>query len=123
VKTRVTKREIGTRGGCSPQEETLEHQGNSGDAGMARVDSGGLRLHGEDAGEHGPGELERLGANQEVSRVACEGAKLTEATDTTDTRRQSRNGGDPSAEFHGCAQSEREGEGARLRAQLSEGSE
>jgi hypothetical protein len=71
-------------GGCSPQEETLEHRGNGGDTGMARVDSCELWLHREDAGERGPGELERLGANREVSRVADEGAKLTKATNATD---------------------------------------
>jgi hypothetical protein len=51
---------------------------------MARVDSCELWLHREDAGERGPGELERLGANREVSRVADEGAKLTKATNATD---------------------------------------
>jgi hypothetical protein len=66
--------------------ETLEHRGNDGDARTPRVDGGGLRLHGENADERGPGELERLGANREVSRVAGEGAELTEATDATDAR-------------------------------------
>jgi hypothetical protein len=83
VKTKVTKGEIGAQGGCSPQEETLEHRGISGDVGMARVNGGGLWLHGVDADEHGPGKLERLGANREVSHVAGEGTKLTEATDVT----------------------------------------
>jgi hypothetical protein len=108
MKTRVTKGEIGARGGCSPQEETLEHRDNGGDTGIARVDDGGLRLHEEDASEHGSSELERLEANREVSRVAGEGAKLTKATDATDARRWPCNGGDPSMEFHGRARRARE---------------
>jgi hypothetical protein len=32
AKTKATNGEIGAQGGCSPQEETLEHQGNDGDA-------------------------------------------------------------------------------------------
>jgi hypothetical protein len=51
---------------------------------MARVD-GGLQLHRENANERGPGKLEWLGANREVSRVAGEGVKLIKATDATDT--------------------------------------
>jgi hypothetical protein len=90
---------------------------------MARVNGGGLWLHGVDADERGPGKLERLGANREVSHVAGEGTKLTEATDAMGARQRPRNDGDPLVEFHGRAQSEREGEGARLREQLSEGSE
>jgi hypothetical protein len=90
---------------------------------MARVDGGGLWLHGEDADECGPGELERLGANREVSRVADEGAKLAKATNATDARLRPQNDSDPSVEFHRRAQSEREGEVARMRAQLNEGSE
>jgi hypothetical protein len=39
----------------------------------------GLQLDGENAGECGPGELEGLRANQEVSHVADEEAELTEA--------------------------------------------
>jgi hypothetical protein len=100
AKTRATNRKIRAWGGCSPEEETLEHQGNGGDAGMAQVNGGGLQLHGENAGECGPSKLERLGANREVSRVAREGAELTEATDAADARRRPRNGGEPSAEFH-----------------------
>jgi hypothetical protein len=84
VKTRAIKGEIGAQGGCSSQEETLEHRGNDEDAGMARVD-GGLQLHRENANERGPGKLEWLGANREVSRVAGEGVKLIKATDATDT--------------------------------------
>jgi hypothetical protein len=75
---------------------------------MPRVDGSGLRLHGENAGERGPGETERLGANQKVSRVAGEGAELTEATDAANTRRWSRNGGEPSSEFHGRVRKARE---------------
>ena len=37
--------------------------GNGRDAGIARVDSGRLQLHGEDTSERGLGELERLGGN------------------------------------------------------------
>jgi hypothetical protein len=70
---------------------------------MARLDDGGLWLHGENAGERGPCELERVGANREVSRIADEGAKLTKATNATDARRRPRNDDDPSAEFHGHA--------------------
>jgi hypothetical protein len=70
----------------------------------------GLRLHGENVGERRPGKLERLGANQEVSRVAGEGAELTEATDAAVARRQPQNGDEPSAEFHGCVRRARERE-------------
>jgi hypothetical protein len=35
-----------------------------------------LQLHGEKVGERGPGETEGLGANQRVSRVVGEEAKL-----------------------------------------------
>jgi hypothetical protein len=41
AKTRVANGEVGARGGCSPQEETLEHRGNGRDARMPQVDSGG----------------------------------------------------------------------------------
>jgi hypothetical protein len=58
-----------------------------------------------------------------VSRVADEGAKLIQAMNVTDARLRPRNDSDPSVEFHGRAQSEREGEGARLMVQLNEGSE
>jgi hypothetical protein len=88
-------------GDCSPREETLEYQGNDGDARIPRVDGGGLRLHGENAGELGPGEIERLEANQKVSRVVGEGAELTEAMDAADARRWPQNGDRPSAGFHG----------------------
>jgi hypothetical protein len=53
----------------------------------------GLRLHGGNAGERGPGETERLRANQKVARVADEEAELTEATNAVDARRRPRNGG------------------------------
>ena len=45
-----------------------------------------LRLYGEKACEHGPGETEGLGANQRVSHVAGEDVELTEATDAADAR-------------------------------------
>jgi hypothetical protein len=61
----------------------------------------GLWLHGENAGEHGPGETEGLGANQRVSRVAGEEAKLTEATDATDARRRGTERWWITAELHG----------------------
>jgi hypothetical protein len=117
AKTKATNGEIGARGGCSPQEETLEHRGNGGDARTPQVDGGGLWLHGENASNRGPGELERLGANREVSRVASEGAELTEATDAADARRRPRNGDEPSVEFHGRGRRARE----RERGSLAEG--
>jgi hypothetical protein len=52
----------------------------------------GLRLHGENTGEHRPGETEGLGANQRVSRIAGEEAELTEATDAADAQRRPQNG-------------------------------
>jgi hypothetical protein len=54
AKTKATNGEIGAHGGCSPQEETLEHRGNDGDARMPWVNGGGLRLHGENTYERGP---------------------------------------------------------------------
>jgi hypothetical protein len=68
---------------------------------MPRVDDGRLQLHGKNAYEHGPGELERLGANRRVSQVEGEGAKLTKATDAIDARQRPWNSGEPSAKFHG----------------------
>jgi hypothetical protein len=79
-----------------------------------------LRLQGEEAGERGPSEPEMLGANQKVSHVAGEGAELTEATGATETQRQPQNGRRTTTSFTG-ARAKREGEGAQLRAQLSEG--
>jgi hypothetical protein len=73
VKTRATKGEIGAQGGCSPQEETLEHRGNDGDAGMARVDDGGLQLHRENVDEHGLGKLEWLGPTGRCPALRAKG--------------------------------------------------
>jgi hypothetical protein len=46
----------------------------------------GLRLHGEDAVEHGPGEPEGLGANRRISHVAGEEAELTEVAGAAETQ-------------------------------------
>jgi hypothetical protein len=81
----------------------------------------GLRLHGENAGEHRPGKTEGLGAIQRVSRAAGEDAELTEATDATDARQRLWNN-DGSWQSSTGARVERESEGVRLRAQLGEGS-
>jgi hypothetical protein len=51
----------------------------------------GLRLHGENAGERGPGEPEGLGANQRVSHTIGEEVELTEATDTARARWRPQN--------------------------------
>jgi hypothetical protein len=51
----------------------------------------GLRLHGEYAGEHGPGKQEELGANRGVSRVVGDKAELTETTYTVGARRRPPN--------------------------------
>jgi hypothetical protein len=67
-----------------------------------------LRLHGEKVGEHRPGEIEWPGANQRVSRVAGEEAKLTEETDATEARRWPRNERWTTAELHGRARGARE---------------
>ena len=80
-----------------------------------------LRLQDEEAGERGLGEPEVLGANQEVSHVASEGTDLTEAIGVAETERRQQNGRRTTTEINGRAQSEREGEGDRLRAQLSGG--
>jgi hypothetical protein len=48
----------------------------------------GLRLHGENVGEHVTGETDMLWANQRVSRVAGEEAELTKATDEGDALRR-----------------------------------
>jgi hypothetical protein len=70
----------------------------------------GLQLHGENAGERRPGEIEGLGANQRVSRVAGEGAELTEASDAADARRRPQNDGGASSELHGRVRRARERE-------------
>jgi hypothetical protein len=59
----------------------------------SRVDDGELRLHGKHSSECGLGNLEGLGANRGVSRVAVGEAKLTEAIDATGTQPRSWNGG------------------------------
>jgi hypothetical protein len=90
-----------------------------------RVDDNGLRLHKKCFGERGPRKPERGRANQRVSRVADGEAELTEAIDGARARRRSQNrrqstvggGGAPWSR----AQSEREGERVRLRAQVSGG--
>jgi hypothetical protein len=61
-----------------------------------------LRLQGEEAGEHGPGEPEVLGAHQKVSHVAGEGAELTEATDIAETQRRPQNGRQTTTSFMGA---------------------
>jgi hypothetical protein len=83
----ATNGEIGARG-VSPGEETLECLSNDGTQGCLGSTAVGLRLHGENVGEHGLGEIEGLGANQRVSRVAGKGAELTEALDAVDARRR-----------------------------------
>jgi hypothetical protein len=60
------------------------------------------RLHGENSGEHKPRELEGMGANQRVSRVAGEEAELTGTMDTTGARRRPRNGRRTMTVLHGC---------------------
>jgi hypothetical protein len=75
-----------------------------------------LRLHGEKAGEHGPGETERLEANQRVSCVDGDEAELTEATNATDDRRWPRNERWTTTELHGSARRAKETKGVRLGA-------
>jgi hypothetical protein len=87
---------------------------------MPQVDGGGLRLYGENAGERGPVEIERLGANRKVSCVAGEIERLGANNgrgrrSTTAVLRRSSTGA--------CAERERESEGVQLRVQLGEGSE
>jgi hypothetical protein len=60
---------------------TLGRLGNDGGAVEPRVDGDGLRLRKKRSGEHRPGKPERGRANQRVSRVDDDEAKLTEATD------------------------------------------
>jgi hypothetical protein len=67
-----------------------------------------LRLQGEEAGERGPGELEVLGANQEVSHVVGEGTDLTEATSVAETEWRLQNGRQTTMELHGHARRARE---------------
>jgi hypothetical protein len=85
----------------------------------------GLRLHEEDASEREPGELEGLGANWRMSHTAGKEPELTEATDMARARQRPQNKRRTTAcgsrAPWACAQSERGGEGARLRAQLSGG--
>jgi hypothetical protein len=51
-----------------------------------------LRLHGENSGERGLGELEVLGANRGVSGADDDEAELTEAVDTAGAERRPQNG-------------------------------
>jgi hypothetical protein len=82
----------------------------AGMQGGLRSTAAEVQLHEEKAGERGLGETEGLGANQRVSHVAGEEAKLTEATDMADARRWPRNGRRIKVELHRRAQSERERE-------------
>jgi hypothetical protein len=59
--------------------------GTQGGLGSTTV---GLRLHGENAGDCGPSELEGLGANRKMSHVAGEEAELTEAAGAIETQRR-----------------------------------
>jgi hypothetical protein len=73
--------------------------------------AGGLRLHGENTDERGPGETERLGANQMVSHVAGEEVELTKAMDAVGARRRPwNNGGSRRSSTGACAERERERE-------------
>jgi hypothetical protein len=82
-----------------------------------------LRLCKKCSGERRPDKLERGRANQRVSRVVDGKAELTEATDGVRARRRSQNGRQSIVGGGGAlwsrAQSEREGERVRLRAQVS----
>jgi hypothetical protein len=83
----------------------------------------GLRLHGEDTYERGPGEPEGLGANQRMSHAGGEEVELTEVEGAAETQWRLQNkrrttASDGEAPW-ARAQSEREGESARLSAQLS----
>jgi hypothetical protein len=60
------------------------------------------RLHGEDSSEREQRGIEGVGANQGVSWVASEEAKLTGATNTTEARRRSRNGPEVIADEDGA---------------------
>jgi hypothetical protein len=86
------------------------------------VDSGCARKR---SGECGPDETERERAHRRVSRVADGKAKLTVALDRARAQQRPRNrrwalaGG--GGALGSCGQSEREGEGARQRAQMREG--
>jgi hypothetical protein len=73
-----------------------------------------LRLQGEEASEREPGEPVGLGANRKTSHVAGKEAELTEATGAAETQRRPQNGRWTTMSFTARAQSEREGEGARL---------
>ena len=60
--------------------QTQERLGDDGDAVKPQVDGRGLWLQGKDSGERGPGKLEGLVVNREVSRIADGEVELTEAT-------------------------------------------
>jgi hypothetical protein len=70
-----------------------------------------LRLPSEEVGERGPGEPEGLGANQEVSHVAGEGAELTEATGAIETQQQPQNGRWTTTSFTGARTERGRGQG------------
>jgi hypothetical protein len=88
VNTRAVTGEIRAWEGCSPRVQTQGRLSGGGNVGKPRVDGGRLRLHEEVSGDRRPGELEGLGTNQGVSRVADGEAELTEATSTVMARRR-----------------------------------
>jgi hypothetical protein len=85
----------------------------------------GLRLRKNCSDERGPGTVGRERAHRRVSRAANSEAELTVALNGARTRRWPQNrrrsavGGGGALGSHG--QSEREGKGARQRAQMGEG--
>jgi hypothetical protein len=103
--TRAVTTKSRAQAGCSSREEALESRGNGGGAGMRR------------------GKLEGLGANRGVFQVAGDRAELTRAIDTarssTVTVERAANVGGRWRAL--VARAEREDEGVRLRAQVSEG--
>jgi hypothetical protein len=111
--------------GCSPRVRTpgcLENNEVRWSLGSTTAE---LRPRKKRSGERGPGKPERGRANQRVSRVADGKAELTEAKGRAWARRRSQNGRQSTVGGGGalwsCAQSEREGERVRLRAQVSGG--
>jgi hypothetical protein len=81
-----------------------------------------LRLQGEEAGEHRPGELEGLEANWKLSHVAGEEVELTKAMGVEETQGRLQNGRQTTTSFTARMQSERErGRGCLAGAQLRGG--
>jgi hypothetical protein len=102
--TRAINKEIGVRGDCSPREETLESQGNSGGTGMPQTVAK-LQLHRKNSGERGAkltGATDVAGSSTvTVEWAANIGKRRRNCLDTCTERERGREGSNVGASEQG----------------------